>query len=471
MIGSGKELTSPPLFEPSDKKAPELEGVGSGTVVRIRVDENSRFGRIKGADYNNLETWSLVLRTYTSIGVITVGDAPHLRPWWLSNLQVVLELKGVAGEGTRTVPPTFRYPHNDVATSVSLAELWAGTVPGNARFEMLYVELGKDALEQILKGPIDDLENSDNPESREILDTLRRYETEVYASWGYKNTLYEDIYRTALSDPSAKRTQYMNVHGGMLVASVGMPIGETTDHPYITLKPEQRRRLFFIAAFNDRYSPDLGRKTVPTKDRVMLEWLERQIQNLFVRQESRLVKSNDESPHNAGGFSEAKEELADQIERIRKKHASQSPLAPDLVFCSSPGSESELVGTFYTLLATKRLRGYTLLSVPGSRTRFDGVFDFETTEFDDGNDESPRGISATKAKESAFTRRSKWLEFKMRLEDLVSEFEADDGDAGKNTLTCWTWLWSGMFPMVTRSLTMTSLSWTNRTGSIVSTLP
>ncbi|WP_163618041.1 ATP-binding protein [Microbacterium sp. B35-30] len=424
---------TPPKFEHVVDGQARLTDFGRGTSITVKVDDSTRFGRLRNAQYNTTSTWDLVLRTYTAIGMVNVGATDRRRPEWVRELKVELELKGVAGAGKAEITPTFQYPHSFAATKASLAEIWTGQVGDSNRFEMLYLELTHEGLEQHLKAQIEELENSDQADDQEILQRLRSYETQVYASWAYKNTLYEDIYRTAIEEPSAKRYQYMNVKGGLLVASVGMPIGETTDHPYATMKPEYRRRLFMLVSFNQLYSPDLGRKTIPAHDRALLEWLEPQIQNLFTRHVDRLVRSNDEAPHKAGTFAEAKEEIAQQAERIRKQVERTSPLPAQLAFSYQPNYEAELVGLFYAHLSTGDLPGYTLLAVPGSRTRLDGLFDFETADFGKPTADMPvpLGIAESKARDGAFQRRTKWLEFKVKLEDLVDDFGSDDASASK----------------------------------------
>ena len=432
---AGSSTSAPPQFERMlDGRAAVLDSFGSGTAVRVKVDETTRLGRLRSAQYNKLDTWELVLRTYTALGVIDVGTPPHRRAEWLKNLQVTLELSGVPGGGTRVIAPTFRYPHTDVAQRVSLAELWAGSVSSGNRYDMLYVELGRDELERALSTAITELENSDSTEEREILQLLRQYETEVYASWGYKNTLYEDIYRDAITEPSAKRYQYMNVQGGLLVGSVGMPIGQINDHPYTTMKPEYRRRLFMIASFNSKYSPDLGRKTIPAHDRLLLEWLERHVQNLFLRHTDRLVRDTDDAPHHAGDFDQAKDQLQTESENLRRKSQARNPAAPNIEFALEPTYETELIGLFYALNATKDLQGYRLVAVPGSRTRLDGFFDFSSTEpvaLNSQSDVVPLGIPESKFNNGTFSRRGKWLEFKVKLEDLVDDFEAEDAAGSK----------------------------------------
>jgi hypothetical protein len=91
-----------------------------------------------------------------------------------------------------------------------------------------------------------------------------------------------------------------------------------------------------------------------------------------------------------------------------------------------------LVSIFAGLLATGRLPGYNVLAIPGSATRFDGLFDFETSDFANPVEgEVPLGVSKSKAKDGVLKRSGKWLEFKLRLEDLVENFEVEDGDPSK----------------------------------------
>lgn len=422
-----------PRFMPDADAQDVLGQFGSGTSITVEVDDSTRIRRLKGAQYNKLATWELVLRTYTSLGYIAIGTPRHKLPEWVRRLRVELTLKGVPGGGTQTFEPGFRFPHADVDRAVSLAQIWSNSVPKSARYEMLYVELGSDELEKTLKSQIDELENSGERQDLEIVELLRAYDTEIYASWSYKNTLYEDIYRTAIDEPGAQRFQYMNVRNGLMVASLGMPVGETTDHPYSTMKPEYRRRLFMIASFNEKYSPDLGRKTIPAQARSFLEWLERQVQNLFLTHVDRLIKSNDEAPHKAADYAQAKEQIGEEERALRGRADKLEPLGSGLGFAREPAYEAEVVGLFYALLAKGELQGYSLVSVPGSRTRLDGYFDFAVEHFQkpDPGGELVLGISQSRAINGSFKRSGKWLEFKVRLEDLVEEFEADDASPGK----------------------------------------
>lgn len=63
----------------------------------------------------------------------------------------------------------------------------------------------------------------------------------------------------------------------------------------------------------------------------------------------------------------------------------------------------------------------------------DGFFDFYTETFDKPSDPDvvPLGIAESRAKDGAFSRKNKWLEFKVKLQDLVDDFEAEDATGGK----------------------------------------
>lgn len=428
----GQQTTEPPVFERLHQ-GDVLQDTTSGTEVKVAVGEETRFGRLKTAQYNKLDTWSLVLRTFTAVGTLTIGLPSHKRPGWLKHLQVELQLAGMAGAGTTIVDVGFQLPHLDASSKISLQQLQSGGAPANTRYELLYTEMDSSALELTLATQLQALSDSDQPEDQEKLNLFRAYDTAVYASWSYKNTWYEDLYRTRIAE-EAKRYQYNNVRSGLLMTSVGMPIGEVTDHPYVIMKPEYKRRLFVVVGFNENYSPDLGRKTIPSADRALLDWLEREVQNLFLKHVSRLMKSNDDSAHNSGTFSEAKEQLVAQSEDLRKKHDSRRMLGINLALRRAPMFESELVTMFGALVATGRLPGYTLVAVPGSSSRYDGLFDFVTDQFESqANTASdvPLGISVSRATGGHFSRKSKWLEFKLRLEDLLEDFTLEDGNASK----------------------------------------
>ncbi len=426
----GSSVDDLPAFKRVQGPA-QLNDLSSGTSVTIGVGEDTRFGRLKTAQYNKLATWALVLRTFTAVGNLSIGLPVHKLPAWLKHLKVELHLAGVPGSGTEIVPVGFQLPHHDATTKVSLQALSAGNTSQSARYELLYAEYDNAALEIVLASQLQVLADSDQPEDQEILNAFRTYDTSVYASWAYKNTWYEDLFRSRISE-EAKRYQYNNVRSGLLVTSVGMPIGEINDHPYVTMKPEYKRRMFVAVGFNDKYSPDLGRKTIPSADRALLNWLELQLQSLFLKHVSRLVKSNDEAPHSSGSYEEAKEQLQHQVDEFRKKHNARQSLGVRLGLDRAPNFESELIAIFGGLLATGRLHGYNVLAIPGSATRYDGLFDFETASFaHPAEGERTLGVSETKAAGGLLKRTGKWLEFKLRLEDLVDNFSAPDGDPSK----------------------------------------
>ena len=420
-----------PEFKRATSGESRLGDRESGTQVVIGLGEGTRFGRLATAQYNKLETWALVLRTFTAVGHVSVGVPKPKWPAWLQNLEVELSLIGAPKAGTQQVEVGFHLPHHDATNRVSVQALSAGTAPAHKRFELLYGEYDNPQLETILEGPLQELSDSEHPDEQEILNLFRRYDVSVYASWANVNTWYEEEFRTRIGE-EAKRYGYNNVRSGLLVTSVGMPIGETNDHPYVTMKPEYKRRLFMIVSFNDRYSPDLGRKTIPTSDRMLLQWLEVQIQKIFLKHVGRLQKSNDEATHKSGSYDEAKEQLKSDVTSLRKKWEAKSILSLELGLAHAPSFENELMALFVSMHATGYLPGYQIVSLPGSTSRYDGLFDFETSNFSTAVDDAvPIGVSSSKAVGGTLRRTDRWLEFKLRLEDLADNFSAEDGDPSK----------------------------------------
>src|SRR5438067_3620830 len=135
------------------------------------------------------------------------------------------------------------------------------------------------------------------------------------------NTFYKEQIRHLINIPRAQRVSLApGVGGGIMVASVGMPMGSLQGHISETMQPQERRRYFLLLNFNRKYSPDIGRKTIPQALEPLVAWLERELLRVLRTQGGRLLKDRESGTRPKGaGLPQAEEELkalAKQIERL-----------------------------------------------------------------------------------------------------------------------------------------------------------
>jgi hypothetical protein len=91
--------------------------------------------------------------------------------------------------------------------------------------------------------------------------------------------------------------------------------------------------------------------------------------------------------------------------------------------------ETEVIAQFASLLSQGYLNGYEMISLPGSETRYDGLFNVkcETPAEDAAGAMAVAGISSDMFVNGKFQRTNQWLEFKLNLADLIDEFGLTDG--------------------------------------------
>ena len=176
-----------------------------------------------------------------------------------------------------------------------------------------------------------------------------------------------------------------------LVCSVHMPIGELHSHRRSGIRPELKRRSFLLVHFNDNYSPDIGRKTIPRHDERLVAWVEDTIRTILERQAVRLIRDKDDTTRVGADYQHVKEELAEAIKKLGDRATHSKITTHDLVVPYPATHEDEVIMNFAGLIADGSLPGFYLLGVPGNSTRYDGLFNFSTPNADEkvGTDVPP----------------------------------------------------------------------------------
>lgn len=440
-----------PVFEPIEPTN-TLSDVASGTVVRMRFGTGTNYGSLATTFYNSLTLWDVVLRTYTAIGLVSLRGVGTESPPWERETTITLRLSGVAGAGTATLPFRFAFPH-EALPQAEVAELQSlqNAPTAAAKYKMIYLSRDHQGLLQLLQPELAKLAGEDEDLRQELIQELQNCKIAAYASLAYKNTLYEEVWRAAIGNPDAKRYTAMNVKGGVLIASVGMPMGETLPHREdaevgIVLKPEERRRYFLLLHFNESYRPDIGRKTVPRERERIVGWLEAALLRVLRPWTTRLQVTNEDSTHNAASFAQAQEQLSEAEGRLVSLHEGDARLTlAGLQPARRCRTEAEVASQFASLLSRGYLNGYEVLALPGNETRYDALVtvNLATPAEQATGLEALTGISQDRFVNNSFTRARKWLEFKLNLADLVDEFELADGTPNKKYFTqvslavCW----------------------------------
>ncbi|HUP86883.1 MAG TPA: ATP-binding protein [Acidimicrobiales bacterium] len=438
----------PPEFEAIEATA-ALDDLGSGTSVRMRFGEGTNYGSLSNVFYNSTKLWKLVLQTYTAIGQVSLRPAGSAPTPWEAAMSVSIELSGAAGAGVDTVPFEFHYPHIGFdAADVAELQLLQNNPGGTAKYKLIYLSRDHAGLMQLLHPELTKLAIEDEELHQHVVEGLQRGEIAAYASLGYKNTLYEELWKRNIGNETAGRITAMNVKGGVLVASVGMPIGETLSHLQLSLvlKPEERRRFFVLLHFNGSYRPDIGRKTIPRDQELIIGWLEAAIIRVLRPYANRLQITNEDATHNAASFAQAQQQLQQAQDQLSNHHQAEPaiPLA-GLHPARRARSETEVVAQFASILSHEHLSGYEIVALPGNETRYDGLVNVraDTPAEQLAGVPAVTGISGDMFVEGQFVRTRQWLEFKLNLHDLVDEFDLEDGAPNKkyfqqvNLAVCW----------------------------------
>jgi hypothetical protein len=429
---NGTAADSAPLFRRTDLAAADLAHWGSGTYIAIVAGPNTTMGNVR-VQYNKFEHWDLILKTFTAVGYVSLPTSATDAPSWLVHLNVELTLSGVAGARTAPINAKFPYPH-ELAKTKDVRELqWLQNHPSHEReFRLIYVDRSHAQLADLLQEDLETLKASNEEDAERLTELFERYEIGVYASVAYENTFYDELNRTYLAE-DAKIGVNSNLNGGVLICSVHMPIGELHTHRRGGIRPELKRRFFLLVHFNDRYSPDIGRKTIPRHDERLVAWIEDAIRTLLERQAVRLIKDKSEATRGGADYQQVKEELAQAVKKLGDRAATSLITRHKLVVPFVAEHEDEVIMNFAGLIADRSLPGYLLLGAPGNATRYDGLFSFSASAPDNATSTGvPLGIEAKRFnKDGTYRLTNRWLEFKRNLEDLLSNFDAEDGSPSK----------------------------------------
>jgi hypothetical protein len=437
--------TEPPDFVRVSSVHPALGKYESGTYVKIGLDQTTNLKSLSGVIHNTPLMWSTILRSNTAVGYVSINEAKNDRPKWMQHIKITVEHP----DGPQVANFEFPYPHLPISAESrrELQSLQNSPESSKREYELIYVERKHEELKNtLLKKELGELENREEESARSVLAAFNRYKVSIYASLAHKNTFYEEQFNTLIKTPDAKKFSLSpGVGGGVMVASMGMPMGGIQSHLFEKMQPQYRRRYFLLVHFNEHYSPDIGRKTIPQEVEDLVTWLESELLGLLGKYQKRLLRDRAEDTRPKGAtLNTAAEELKEMVQKIVDIENFKYELNYDgLILQRSPNWEAEVVATFLDIVSKNKIPGYTIRAIPGTESRYDALFDYAlTTEQQTNVPESLRvsphqlgtGIHLT----------AQWLEFKKDINSFISDLEEEGGSPAKkyfnhvNLLVTWT---------------------------------
>ncbi|MFF0723075.1 ATP-binding protein [Micromonospora sp. NPDC003816] len=444
----GKKLVEPPDYLRVEATHPGLTTYESGTYVKIGLDARTNLKSLNRVLHNSSQMWAQVLRSTTAVGNVTVGQRNRELPSWMKALHISVEHP----DGMHPAEFRFPLPHMPLDPEETNELQWLQSHPsGKREYSLIYVERSHEALRDLLKDEIEALENDEDGDSQAIVEAFNTYGVSVYAALSYKNTFYEEQFRELIGKPNAERLSLgPGVSGGVMVASVGMPMATLQSHLSETMQPQERRRYFLLVHFNDNYSPDIGRKTIPQAVEPLVKWLEWELLRLLRTQSGRLLRDRETGTRPGGAtLATATEEVNKLAKRVSDLESLDDELLfGELVFQRSPAWEDEVVAIFVSLLAQRKLPGYKLRAIPGNEGRYDAFFDYRLTPGD--QDDVPLELRVTphQLPGGSLSLSGLWMEFKQDINSFVDDLENEAGSPSKKYYThvalLVTWLASGI---------------------------
>ncbi|MEU5861657.1 ATP-binding protein [Nonomuraea sp. NPDC047529] len=423
-------LAPPPDYTRVDSTHPSLENYKSGTFIKVGLNDQTSLKSISKVLHNSGQMWAEVLRSTTALGNVALGERIKDLPAWMRSIKISVEHP----DGPYSPDFHFPLPHSlDFENSKELQ--WLQNNPSHKReHTIVYVERSHQALRALLSGELEELENSEDEDAKAVLDAFNGYQVSVYASLAYKNTYYEEQFRNLIGKPSAERFSLApGVGGGVMIASVGMPMASLQPHLSETMQPQERRRYFLLIHFNDKYSPDIGRKTIPQAVEPLVAWLEGQLLRLLRTQSHRLLRDRQSSTRPSGfNFATATEELNKLTSRIQELESLDDETSfGDLIFQRTPQWEEEVVAIFISLLAQNYLPGYKLRALSGNSGRYDCFFDYHLSIGDQDLVPETLQVNPHQFSGDSITLSSRWMEFKRDINSFVEDLEEEAGSPSK----------------------------------------
>lgn len=413
-----------PEFEEVEFNVPELESEASGTCIKIMLQKESKTEKPKDFSWYGANTafqWFTMLRIATPLGSISLENPTHILP--------TVHLSVIDKNGNRTVNPPeknvqYYYPHDIPSIQKKTQSL------NDLKIEVDNIEGSLDVKKKRLKSEFKDLKA-------------------IYEIWGHEKVLdKESILKLSFSDEelelvrkkeicvygcmlnSPKLFEAINkeiginnrkiMHGGIQLATDGMPQGELITIPLTRYIGYQRQTLIIVHFKNG--DPDMGRKTFQPELKALAEKIAVRATNVFISYIDYLRPDEGED-RSIFGDDEQWNWMQSIIKWRDKNQLHYGSIHPNFTYLCMPKEEQDVIAIYHQLVGAGIIKGMYFYRT-AYNDRYDGLYEYRYS--DKGfiyNSENLLGVR----EEMPIPANSKplVLEYKLDFESIIHDLDKE----------------------------------------------
>ncbi len=403
-----------------------------GTTVTITFDD-SRLLSLLGKDSSVAkQRLNYFLRTRTGIGFhIAEGDQANLEDWQ-RRLRVEATVRSGGGEEKWTLEPGYFYPHIQAKAKAQKTSLFSASTKNN---ELLYEFFDTSWMK---KNFLDDGKKRTLTQAH--LEALAKVKATGYFAYAHQNQWFEETAKGLLTLPEdtdegglTLNEALVQVNGGFVVAVRDFPTGRKKSFLHRS-GAEHKSRTFVLLNFSGDYKPDYGRKNLGAAVHEAVLALCKDLIAYAVTKKDMLLIGTQQAVHGATSTADAQETLREKGEALKRR--GKFFISGRYALERAPITETELIADFLRLVASNELPGFDIYGLSATGI-YDGFFDFdarpEDTDFVYDEMTNELGLSFKEGRPRVY--RDQWLEFKVKSDQLIDDFNKQPGEPGKKFFT------------------------------------
>lgn len=417
-----------------ETKDTNFKEVDRGVSIFVKFDQSTHPRDLRWIVSDKAEAWFKILSVKTGLGAF----APN--PDITANL-TVMDRNGNATTFNKKGIEYF-WPHTAVPKTASVREInqkrdelyQRGRDPKDLpnRYKNLDAFYQKWTCQEIL-----DLSTAGQISLEEDhLETMRKYDPEVYISYVYSLKVWE-----AINQDFNYRAGQKVLYGGIQIAANNMPQGETIQIP-LNRNIGRQNQIHCVIHFNN-CTPDLGRKGFQSEIVDFSKELAKKLSDGPLIKIKYTLRVNTGSAPNL-----RREQEVENWKREMVQYENENPLelisehfflpANKISITSKPTREQDVIALFNQLLAGGVIRGLRIMST-NERFTYDGLYRvmMEPPQEHHLYDEvtNPLGVdrSVLTGLQLPFTTDPKVIEYKFSLDGLIEDI--DNGVKNSNDIS------------------------------------
>jgi len=386
---------------------PELQ-FEHGTAVTVFFCDQTNMTDL--SEYGEtVDQWEAIIRLQTALGYVDFSDGDA----FLKALRATLAVVDKQGKtNARVLTTGYLYPHLATEANVRLTSLTRdakGRLPEAQRdMDVLWETFTYDQVSDLVTKRMDNIPYLRRVKKDRLSTVLNVHKPEAYVAFTYGS----DFWRQR-NDKIWGTDREGQLNHGFIFATKTQRIGEQKRIDF-TFRTGDFSRFFVLLSMRELKS-DVGRKSLPEEIAEFGNFFANAVQRKFTEEDDCLKPS-------PGPFDETQE--AD-LEHLKDAAFGRVDLGtPWLNFSKIPGEEQDVVGIFFNLLGTGKIRGYDIFTTHISRT-YDGVGKFVLEDKAENyyNPTTNRlGIAQDKFRDGKAVSPSRcFIEFKYDTDGLVKD--------------------------------------------------